>query len=101
VYVDIAAGPDTLQRFIEDVKHVIGQDPNSALKAKKLFVNVSAITQQGIAVTVISWYTTDDNNPEPTVLHRLNMGILQAMRMHGLLIRGEYEPVADQSGLIS
>lgn len=101
VYVDIAAGPDTLQRFIEDVKHVIGQDPNSALKAKKLFVNVSAITQQGIAVTVISWYTTDDNNPEPTVLHRLNIGILQAMRMHGLLIRGEYEPVADQSGLIS
>ena len=63
-------------------------------------MNVSAITQQGIAVTVISWYTTDDNNPEPVVLHRLNMGVLTAMRAHGLLIRGDYEPVADQSGMI-
>lgn len=95
VHVDIAAGPETLQRFVEDVKSVIRQDPNTVSTSKKLLVNVSAITQQGVAVTIISWYSVDEGNPEPEVLHRLNMGILTAMRSHNLLIRGDYEPVAE------
>jgi len=99
VYVDIAAGPETIERFIEDARKTIGDDPNTVLTSKKLLINVSAITQQGVAMTVISWFSVNESNPEPIVLHRLNMILLTAMRAHGLLIRGDYEPVSDQTGI--
>lgn len=97
-HVDIATGPEALQKLTDDVRRVISSDSMTVLSSKKVLVNVSAITQQGVAITVISWFAVDQDNPEPVVLHRLNVGILTAMQAHGLLIRGDYEPVVDQHG---
>jgi hypothetical protein len=62
---------------------------------------VSAITEHGVAITVISWFKVDNANAEPEVLHRLNMGILTAMQAHGALIRGDYAPVSDHQGTVA
>jgi MscS family membrane protein len=97
INVDIATSPEALQKLLEDIRRVISSDAKT-VSAKKLLVNVSAITEHGVVVTVISWYNVDGDNPEPVVLHRLNMGILTAMQAHGAMIRGDYSPVVDHHG---
>jgi MscS family membrane protein len=97
INVDIATSPEALQKLLEDIRRVISSDAKT-VSAKKLLVNVSAITEHGVVVTVISWYNVDGDNTEPVVLHRLNMGILTAMQAHGAMIRGDYSPVVDHHG---
>lgn len=99
VNVDITTSPELLQKLIEDIRRVISSD-TSSVSTKKPLVNVSAITEHGVVVTVVSWYNVDGDNPEPAVLHRLNMGILTAMQAHGALIRGDYAPVTDHHGTV-
>jgi MscS family membrane protein len=98
VNVDIATSPEMLQKLINDIRGVISSDASTVASGKKIFVNVSAITEHGVAITVVSWFKVDNANAEPEVLHRLNMGILTAMQAHGALIRGDYAPVSDHQG---
>jgi MscS family membrane protein len=101
VNVDIATSPEMLQKLINDIRGVISSEASTVTATKKIFVNVSAITEHGVAITVISWFKVDNANAEPEVLHRLNMGILTAMQAHGALIRGDYAPVSDHQGTVA